>query len=117
MRRLLDELGKLRGKDLSGLAVAPGNIPNAVFLSATEPAKRSAGAAMKDKSKGIKDAMTHEMHRHGLYKDPVKKDEVILPTIATEQVTPTDRLEAAVDVLTGRKDYAGNKSVKCLNTY
>ena len=107
MRRLLDELAKLRGKDLAGVSVAPGNIPNAIFLSATEPAERSAGAAFKRNAQGMTDAMKHEMYRQREYKDGSYVDRPV-PNITPTAVTPTDRLEAAVDILTSRKNYAGN---------
>ena len=69
MRRLIEELGKLQGKDLSGLAFAPGNVPNAVFMSATEPAKRSTRAALDTKESQIEDAFKHEMYRHIKYQN------------------------------------------------
>ena len=96
MRRLRD----LTVNDIAGAAVAPGNIPAAIMLSRTEPAERSAGARLKS-GQGLEDAMIFEMGRKG---------DLPMPVIAEPNLqTPTDRLEAATDLLLGQTSkYASN---------
>ena len=73
-----------------------------MMLSRTEPAERSAGARLKS-GQGLEDAMLFEMGRKG---------DLPMPQIAQpELTTPTDRLEAATDLLLGKSHkYASNDS-------
>ena len=95
-------LNNLKAKDLPGLALAPGNIPNAVFLSHDKPVDRPVRDRVNDHR--IEDAMKHEMFRQGL-------DET--PAIGKAHFTqPIDRMQGALDILQGHTNKYGSTYVK-----
>jgi hypothetical protein len=93
-------LNNLRAKDLPGLALAPGNIPNAVFLSHDKPVDRPVRDRVNDHR--IEDAMKHEMFRQGLDDTP------LIGKAHFSQ--PVDRMQGALDILQGNvHKYGSNK--------
>lgn len=107
---LLSALKALKGKDLAGLAMAPGNIPAAAMLSHTTPVNRPVRDRISDTR--INDAMKHEMHRQAQYVDGSYVDQAEPLIGMTHFNQPIDRETGITDILKGDvKKYASNRAL------
>ena len=105
--QLLQALGNLTGKDLPGLVRAPGNLPTALSLSATEPVARPVAERVNDQR--IVDAFKHEMGRQRKIIDGTGVDQPMPKLDKAHYNKPSDKIEAIVDILKGDgSKYASN---------
>jgi len=105
---LLSALKALKGTDLAGLGMAPGNLPAAAMLSHTTPVDKPVRDRVNDSR--IVDAMKHEMHRQAQYKDGSYTDQPLPNLGMTHFNQPIDREAGIVDILQGNSHkYASNQ--------